>query len=262
MKNKWYKYLGTTLSAIALVIGVPFLINECYKFNDGYLTMWGASDILSYYGTVLGAVVTIIALIYTILFTRRQLQRDSFLERSRTKWEQIDAVITQALIDISPLKLINMAKLDGSITDNLRTIVLGLQKYGLTAATSLNMVKCYIDPHDYEKIGWYIEELQKAIQQFRSIEEDLLNEYMTLHTLALKGDGHIPDDQLLKHLDRATEINKRIPPAHDGTYQNLLNMRRDVFNNIYANIDIKADQILKFGRKKHNRNSHPQAKQE
>lgn len=46
--------------SILLAIGVPFIINESYKVENGYLTVWNGADILSYYGAILSALGTII----------------------------------------------------------------------------------------------------------------------------------------------------------------------------------------------------------
>lgn len=73
-----------------------------------------------------------------------------------------------------------------------------------------------------------------------------VKKYLTLQTLALEHGGTIPNEELLKHLDRATEINKRIPLAHDAEYQRLFNMKRDVFERIYAEIEAEANQKLQF----------------
>lgn len=47
------------------------MINESYKNGQGYITMWNAADVLSYYGNILGSAATIIALIVTIRFTSK-----------------------------------------------------------------------------------------------------------------------------------------------------------------------------------------------
>lgn len=51
MKKVW-KWILSGLGAAAILVGVPILINECYKAGGRYVTMWEASDVLSYYGTV------------------------------------------------------------------------------------------------------------------------------------------------------------------------------------------------------------------
>ena len=43
------------LAVLFFLIVVPICINECYKIGPGYITEWGAADVLSYYGTALGA---------------------------------------------------------------------------------------------------------------------------------------------------------------------------------------------------------------
>ena len=53
------------------IVGIPILINESYKNGQGYITMWNAADVLSYYGNILGSAATIIALIVTIRFTSK-----------------------------------------------------------------------------------------------------------------------------------------------------------------------------------------------
>ena len=50
---------------------IPILINQSYKYGHGYVTMWSATDVLSYYGSIVGSAATIIALIITIRFTNK-----------------------------------------------------------------------------------------------------------------------------------------------------------------------------------------------
>ncbi len=97
---KKVKVIIIWLVVIFFFVGViPIIINESYKYgalHGGYITMWDAADVLSYYGTLLGSISTIVALAITISFTRKQIQRDRFLERNREKWGKVDAVITRA----------------------------------------------------------------------------------------------------------------------------------------------------------------------
>lgn len=87
-KNKHGKIRMVILCLVVLflVVGVPVIINESYKITlqagTFYVTKWEAADMLAYYGAVLGGGATILALVYTIAFTRKQLQRDHFLEKS------------------------------------------------------------------------------------------------------------------------------------------------------------------------------------
>ena len=75
MKKSWTKWILTAVIALLLIVGVPIIINECYKKNSGYITMWSAADVLAYYGTILGALVAVATVVVTILFTYKQIQR-------------------------------------------------------------------------------------------------------------------------------------------------------------------------------------------
>ena len=63
--SKKTKFL-VVLGAVFLVVGIPIIINECYKANCGYITVWDGSDVLGYYGTILGSVIAVISIIVTM----------------------------------------------------------------------------------------------------------------------------------------------------------------------------------------------------
>ena len=67
---------------------------------------------------------------------------------------------------------------------------------------------------------------------------------MDLQSSLLENKGVVPDHLLLTCLNKANSISLKIAPAHDGVYQRVLNMKREVFNQIYANIEKQAEQIL------------------
>ncbi len=73
--ENYQRYIAVIIFFVVLIIGVPICINEIYKINFGYITMWGPSDVLSYYGAVLGGLITVITLSITIFFTQKQIKR-------------------------------------------------------------------------------------------------------------------------------------------------------------------------------------------
>ena len=58
-----------------MVVGIPIIINELYKSNNGYLTLWGAADVLAFYAVILSGIITIVALISTIYFTKKDTEK-------------------------------------------------------------------------------------------------------------------------------------------------------------------------------------------
>lgn len=61
---------------VGSIVGVPIVINELYKCDKGYITVWEGSDVLAYYGSLLGAAATIIALVVTIIFTQKNQKEE------------------------------------------------------------------------------------------------------------------------------------------------------------------------------------------
>lgn len=94
--------LVAVVIAIILIFGIPILINECYK-HGGYITMWEAADVLSYYGAILGASIAVGTFAITILFTQKQIQRESYLKARKETWSKIDEIFTATLKAISPI---------------------------------------------------------------------------------------------------------------------------------------------------------------
>lgn len=55
----WYQKWWVWLIALAIILAVPFAINESYKAGKGYQTLWEAKDVLSFYGSFLAFLGTI-----------------------------------------------------------------------------------------------------------------------------------------------------------------------------------------------------------
>lgn len=121
--------LWVIIGAVFLIAGIPIIINECYKANCGYLTVWDGADMLGYYGTVLGSIIAVATLAITIVFTKKQIQRDSFLKNENEKWDRLKAIFMQTLSDINPLRVLKDV-MDNGITDPTKAINL-LQRYQL-----------------------------------------------------------------------------------------------------------------------------------
>ncbi len=49
-----------SVAVVILATFIPFVINESYKKNSGYITLWGADDVLSFYGSILAFIGTIL----------------------------------------------------------------------------------------------------------------------------------------------------------------------------------------------------------
>ena len=56
---KKYWFWMIIIFVVVIVIIAPFIINESYKTRRGYITLWGADDVLSYFGATLSFVGTV-----------------------------------------------------------------------------------------------------------------------------------------------------------------------------------------------------------
>lgn len=61
---------------IFLIVGVPVIINEAYKKGPGYVTIWGAKEVLNYYGTILASVGAILGVYCSIKAAHENYQKD------------------------------------------------------------------------------------------------------------------------------------------------------------------------------------------
>ena len=92
------------LVGLFFLIGIPVLINGAYKYGEShgpiFITLWDAEAALSYYGSVLGAVITGASLFVTIRFTRKQIKRENYVKCETEKWARVEDTIGNILSEI------------------------------------------------------------------------------------------------------------------------------------------------------------------
>ncbi len=76
-KGKRLQIFVAVILTLTLVAGVPFVINECYKAEDGYITKWDAADVLSYYGTVVAAIIGAVGVYFTVYISNKNYREDA-----------------------------------------------------------------------------------------------------------------------------------------------------------------------------------------
>lgn len=45
---------------LIIVVAIPFIINQMYLVDEGYVTVWDGADVLAFYGAILGAIGTVV----------------------------------------------------------------------------------------------------------------------------------------------------------------------------------------------------------
>ena len=274
-KKYWLKYLLVIVIAAIMIIGVPIIINECYKSNSGYMTMWGAKDVLSYYGTVLGSFVTVLVLAGTINFTRKQIQRETFLKIEKEKWANLDRIISDILVELNPLPVFQTANKIGST--NPSDAINIFQEYMRKCKTSNDILLAYLSVEDLPKLRILTEKIAEDSSIYYNIAQESINSYTdfqayinketakkALYFETLKP-GTFAEEHIKfckKVLDIAGEHTQdeftarisactgKIVDAYENTYRPLLQLRGQTFDKIYKDVQNEADEILHLWRKK------------
>ena len=262
------------LGAIFLIIGVPIIINECYKANSGYTTVWDGADALGYYGAILGSVIAVATLAVTIIFTKKQIQRDNFLKTETEKWAKVESVFATVLDDINPIRVMKDT-MDNGITDPGKAMYI-LQKYQLTCEMAGDQLKVCISSKDYSSVKPLIDSIISATKQFVAVSQKQINQYSNLLSLrqrelaeqAVKiqtqNPGAFSQEDISEHLEiieRTKDIKfdtirmelclfiNETVEVNNNVYKPLLKTKNEVFESINTDIQKRADNILRIARK-------------
>lgn len=240
LKSK--KFWGAFLFAFFLVVGIPIIINEAYKVNKGYLTVWGGPEVLSYYGTLLGAAATIVALFATIQFTRRQIIFERYVRNTQNKWNRIEEFFVSAISLVQPLTLfkIYMSAMKAPVEGCSE-----LKTHMFDAWGAIDILSSEIN-HEEEK---QVLELLTELKKIATKQDALANRYfellMTYHMFQESSDNENAAAKSLFILNQQKIISDEVDELHKNEYQRLLKLKKSCFEHIYSSIEESADDILR-----------------
>lgn len=81
---KWSAiFIASIICILVFVVGIPIAINESYKVKEGYITLWGAADVLAFYAVILSGLITIAVLVVTIYYNKKDTEKQINLARSQ-----------------------------------------------------------------------------------------------------------------------------------------------------------------------------------
>lgn len=260
--------------ALFMIFGVPVIINECYKANCGYITVWDGADVLGYYGTILGAAIAVLTLVATILFTKKQLQRESYLRIEKDKWAKLEKNFLEILDEINPLSVLKSV-MDNGFTDLSRAINIS-QKYQINCKTACDQLNAHLNIVDYPKFKKLIDSIAAASEEFVKLSQKEIDQYSDLQLLQqrklsleileieqnhpgsfdnesivfstsiIEKSNAINNESIKKQL---SQISIEFVDAYEEKYRPLLQLCGATFDVINSETQQLADDILRFGRK-------------
>lgn len=274
MKKHTYRWLFAIILVVILAIGIPVGINEAYKADCGYITIWGAEDVLAYYGALLGATATAGALVLTIFFTRKQILRESYLKSETDKWAKTENVIGNILNEINPMPAL-MQVMDTGFTDPHKAIN-SLQKYQICCRMTTDQLMACVNTADYVKIEELIKHIadisdklfqvsQKEVDQYNK-QQQLKQREITLKLLSMEkqNPGSLPAEEIAKYQetikntdeicfedieDAVQQLNEEFVRIYETDFRVLLQLKGATFESINVQTRISADAILSLWRK-------------
>ena len=214
------------VGALFLIVGVPIIINELYK-RPGYVTMWSAADVLAYYGTVLGGVITVGTMAVTTWFSWRQLRRESYLRSEYEKWSRIENLISEIINLLNPMTLIIIKK-DQKPKKSAKEATDAIQMC-MIKMNLLNGNTTVQDKNKIEKLWNAIDDfIQRSLEVYRRIYASTENCFEDF--IVNQGCG---------------DLNT----LYDNNYNKLISLKAEIFSQIYTDIQKEADSILSPWRK-------------
>lgn len=127
--------------------------------NNGYTTLWDAADVLCYYGAILQGLFSMIALFYTILYTRKQIKYEHF---EYTQREEINNIVCTSLSFVEslyPLRLFKIKLLYGSEGNHSRKILDEILIYQIELKQLGNKIKYSINLDSLSEINEFMNSL-------------------------------------------------------------------------------------------------------
>lgn len=269
----------------AFLVGIPIVINECYKANCGYSTEWDAAAMLGYYGTVLGAIITVVTLVATITFTKKQIQRESFLKNESEKWSKLKSIFLDILSNINPMGTLKEV-MDNGFIDPTKAIHI-LQRYQMNCKTSTDLLNAYLNMNDYPKVKHLIDGIAEMAEEFVDISSGEIEQYSDFRILQNKDSAYqmveiekarpgsfskenlATNQEIIEKLKNTSSenINSQIAfynsefiRVYETKYRALMQSIGSTFETLEVATAQEADRLLNFDSKSKVKHSHKEKK--
>jgi len=238
-KKKILKFGILFFIMIIFIFGIPIVINELYKINSGYKTLWNTADVLSYYGAILQGTCSMAALYITISYTRKQIKFEHFESIENEKIKNIEQVFSNFVEVLYPLKLFKIKLLYGNEERCTDKFLKELLLYQVDLKMTSNKMKCFTNFDQYSYMLNLLDELLELSSILIEYADSLYICYNKIRSAKDKNEKETKSvykdiDIICDNLQVLTNIN----------YQNILDSKKKAFFQLEKNLESDLLQII------------------
>ena len=122
-----------------------------------------------------GATATIASLVFTIYFTKKQIQRDAYLKNETDKWRQIESTVGNILNEINPMPILKQ-EMDLGVTDPQKSLT-RLSKYQVSCRIETDQLMTCVNTVDFKKIAELVKHIQGGAEKLFQLSQRKINQY-------------------------------------------------------------------------------------
>lgn len=234
-KKRKVKVIGILFFSMLLFIFIiPVIINEFYKNNSGYITLWDAADVLAYYGAILQAVFSMVALYITISYTRRQIKYEHIENIENEKIKNIEYEFSVFIETLYPLKLFKIKLLYGDKEEYDDKILEELLLYQVDLKLICNKMKCFMSLEQYS----YIIELLNNLLEFADVLIEHANDlYVCYDKIRLNESEEATNAEIESVCEKLQELT-------NVKYQKILAVKKEVYSQLEKDLESDLLKII------------------
>lgn len=237
-KNRKVKAGGILFFFVLLfVFIIPIIINELYKNNGGYITLWGAADALAYYGAILQAVFSMVALFITILYTRKQIKYEHIEHIENGEIRNIKLEFSNFIEVLYPLKLFKIKLLYGDKKEYYDKILEEFLLYQVDLKLVCNKMKCLMNLEQHSYMMEFLNDLLEFADILIEHTDDL---YMCYDKLRIANSEEVKNGIYID----IEKICEKLQVLTNSDYQKILAVRKEVYFQLEKDLESDLSQII------------------
>ena len=213
----------------------------------------------------------VITLVITISFTKKQIQRESYLKTENEKWNKLKTIFLDILTNINPIVVLKDV-MDNGFINPTKTINI-LQRYQMNCKSSTDLLNAHLNINDYPKVKHLIDNINKMSEEFANISAEEKEQYSNYRILQYKDSafqmmeieknhpGSFSSESLATNKEviqklktiNGDEINSKLQflnsefiRVYESEYINLLKEIGSTFEILEVETMKEADELLNF----------------